>query len=154
MNWVPTIAFLGQVLADILDLGASGSLAGALTGTYLGLYQAPTPFPTPSLLMGGVTECNYAGYARQALSWFPPFIDALGPYDVAAHNLQFRAVDSSAPNTATGVFIASALTGGTLLLSANLLSPALLNGPLQSLDVAAVVQLAFTANYGRPLTFA
>lgn len=154
MNWVPSIAFLASMLADINDVGASGSLTGVLTSCYCGLFQAPTPFPTPGLLMAGITECNYNGYARQSVSWFPPFIDALGPYDLAARNMHFVSTDALVPNTATGVFLASALAGGTLLLSAMLVAPVGLTNPLQALDVAPVFQLAFTANYGRALVFA
>jgi hypothetical protein len=154
MNWVPTVYFLAQVIADITDVGVSGSLAGVLQGCYCGLFQAPTPFPTPGLTIAGITECNYTGYARQLVSWFPPWIDALGPYDLAARNMHFVAGDSVIPNTATGVFLASSLSGGNLLLAAMLVAPALLSSPLQALDVAPVFQVAFTANYGRPLTFA
>lgn len=154
MNWVPSLQFLLSCMFDLSGVETSASLPNVLEGVYLGLYQAPTPFPTPALVMSGITECNYDGYARQAVSWFPPFIDALGPVDLAARNLHFVPTDSTTPNTATGAFIASALTNGTLLLSAQFLAPVSLQSILQACDVAAVFQLAFTANYGRPLVFA
>lgn len=154
MNWVPSLQFLLSCMYDLSEVETSSSLPNVLTGVYCGLFQAPTPFPTPALVMSGITECNYDGYARQLITWFPPFIDALGPVDLAARNMHFVPTDSTNPNTATGVFIATALTGGTLLLSAMLVTPAALGSILQALDVAPVFQLAFNANYGRPLTFA
>lgn len=153
MNWVPSLQFLLSLAYDLAGVETSASLPSVLTGVYLGLFQAPTPVPTSNLVMSGVTECNYDGYARQAISWFPPFVDAAGPIDLAGHNLHFVPTDSTAPNTATGVFIASASTGGVLLLSSLLVSPVGLQSILQAVDVAPVVQFPFTANYGRPLIF-
>jgi hypothetical protein len=51
------------------------------------------------------------------------------------------------------VFLATAVAGGTLLLSANLLTPVSLQSILQAVDVAPVFQLSFLSNYGKPLVF-
>lgn len=149
-NWIPTYFFLFTVL-DALALKSGSQLYEAVLGnTWLGLYQAPTPVPTPALLMSGITEANYDGYARQPLVWFPPFLDVAGPATLAAQNLHYSPSDAVVPNTITGAFIATAATGGQLYLAAALSVPVALPGPSYALNAAAVFQLSFTALYGGP----
>ena len=108
MNWTPSLAFLLSMMWDLAGVEASASLPNVLEGIYCGLYQAPTPFPTSQLTIADITECDYDGYGRQAVSWFPPFIDPSGPVDLAARNMHFVPTDSNNPNTATGAFLVSA----------------------------------------------
>lgn len=152
--WVATYAFLASVM-DALSLVTGSQFYEALMSKlWFGLYQAPTPAPTPGLLMSGITEANYDGYARQALVWFPTFLDAAGPQDLAAQNMHFAPTDALVPNTITGCFIATASSGGLLYLAAALAVPVALPSPAYGLNSAPVFQLAFTNNYGNPLVFA
>lgn len=152
--WVATYYML-QGIMDALSLRTGSALYEAfLSGVWCGLYQAPTPAPTPGLLMSGVTECNYDGYARQAIVWFPTFLDPSGPQNLAAQNLHFAPTDSVVPNVVTGCFIATASIGGFLLLAAALAVPVNLPGPAYALDASPVFQLSYTNNYGTPMVFA
>ncbi len=152
--WVATYFFLLSVLDALTQASVSAFYESVLGKTYCGLYIAPTPAPTPGLLMSGVTEANYDGYARQPLVWFAPFLDAAGPADAAAQNLHFSPSDAVVPNTITGAFIASTLSGGQLLLAAAFATPVALPGPLYAVNLAPVFQLAFTGAYGGPFPFA
>jgi len=148
--WVPSFYFLDQLFADLVELDVSSPFTGILEAVFMGLWVAPTPAPTPGLLMAGITEATYTGYARQAVVWFPRGIDALGRETMRAHNLNFTPSDSVTPNTITGVFLTDNATVGMghLLLSAQLATPVALNGASQSLNAKAVFQLPFTPIYG------
>lgn len=152
--WVATFAFLSAVMDALAVASVSAFYEAVLGKCYLGLYQAPTPAPTPSLLLSGITEANYDGYARQPLVWFPTFLDVAGPQNMTAQNLHFSPSDAVVPNTITGAFIATTLTGGLLYLAAALPNPVALPGPAYALNSATVFQLAYTNNYGNPGVFA
>ena len=145
-----TYYFLLAIM-DALALKSGSQLYEALlSNTWFGLYQAPTPSPSPGLTMSQITEANYDGYARQALVWFAPFLDAAGPADLAAQNLHFAPNDALVPNTITGGFIANAVSGGILFLAAALAQPVALPSPAYALNAAPVFQLPFTITYGTP----
>ncbi len=154
MNWIATYFFFESVLNDLIEQNPSSGVAPSLKGVYQGLYTAPTGTPTPASTMASITEANYDGYARQAVVWFEPFLDVLGPFNLQGANMQFRPTDAVVPNTITGAFLATAITGGNLLLAAAFVQPVALSGPLTALTISPVFQLAFTSNYGRPLVFA
>jgi hypothetical protein len=149
--WIPTYAFLAAVMNDIIGYDPSSGMAGVLRAPYIGLGIAPTPPPSATLLMGGITEATYTGYARQALTWFPTFLDVLGPQTVQSANVQFRASDGVTPNSITTIFIASALTAGTLLLTAAVNPNVPLVDALHALQASVLFQLPFTGIYGRCL---
>jgi hypothetical protein len=151
--WVATYFFLLSIMDALTQASVSAFYESVLGKTYCGLFIAPTPAPTPGLLMSGITEANYDGYARQPLVWFAPFLDSAGPADAAAQNLHFSPSDANVPNTITGAFVASALTGGQLLLAAAFATPVALTSPLLALNLAPVFQLPFTVNYGGPFPF-
>ncbi len=151
--WVATYFFLASVMDALTAAAISAFYESVLGKTWFGLYQSPTPVPTPAMLMANITECNYDGYARQPLVWFPTFIDAAGPQNASAQNMHFQPNDALVPNTATGAFIASASAGGQLLLAAQFGTPIPLTSPSFALNAAPVFQLAFTNNYGTPLVF-
>lgn len=152
--WTATIYFLLAIL-DALSLKTGSQLYEALlSNVFFGLYQAPTPVPTPQLTMGGITEANYTGYARQALVWNPPFLDAAGPADLAALSMFFQPSGVAVGNTITGAFIATASSGGILLLAAALAQPIALTSPSFGLNASPVIQLPFGINYGTPNIFA
>lgn len=148
--WIATYYFLAAIM-DALSLKTGSQLYEALlSNVWFGLYQAPTQQPTPATVMGNITECNFDGYARQAAVWFPTFLDVAGPQDLAAQNMHFAPTDALVPNTATGAFMATASSGGILLLAAQFASGVPLPSPAYALNLAPVFQLAFTNNYGTP----
>ena len=151
--WVATYAFFFAIMDALTQASVSAFYEAVLGKTYLGLYIAPTPAPTPGLLLSGITEANYDGYARQPLTWFPPFIDAAGPMDASAQNLHFSPSDALVQNTITGCFIATALSGGLLYLAAAFATPVPLPGPSYALNLAPVFQLSFTSPIGGPFPF-
>lgn len=152
--WVPTYSFLLSALNDLIGYDPSSGMSGVLRNIYVGLCIGPTPPFANSSVIGGVTEATYTGYARQEVVWFPPYIDVLGPYAITGANLQFRPTDSMTPNTITGLFLASALTAGTLLLGCQLATPVVLNDPTEAFTTAPVVQLFNGNQWGGPLVFA
>jgi len=154
MNWVPTFAFLAAVMDALTASAISAFYEAVLGNVWVGLYQAPTPAPTPGLLLSGITEANYDGYGRQALTWFPTFLDPAGPQNVVGMNMRFAPTDALVPNTITGVFVATQRVGGLLYLASPLATPVALPGPPYSLIVAPLFQMAFNAVYGNPMVFA
>lgn len=152
--WTATFFFLASVMDALGAATISAFYESVLGKTWLGLFIAPTPAPTPAMLLANITEANYDGYARQPLVWFPTFLDAAGPQDLAAQNLHFAPNDALVPNTITGAFIVTAASGGQLYLAAMFAVPVALPGPQYALNVAPVFQMAYTANYGGPNVFA
>lgn len=152
--WIATYAFLSAVMDALTAAAISAFYESVLGKCWVGLYQAPTPAPTPQLLLSGITECNYDGYARQPLVWFRTFLDASGPQIVVAQNMLFAPIDAIVPNTVTGVFVVTASAGGLLYLAAALATPVNLSGPPYSLVSQPTFQLAFTNNYGGPAVLA
>lgn len=152
--WVVTYAFLSAVLDALTQASVSAFYEAVLGKTYIGLFIAPTPAPSPQLLLSGITEANYDGYARQPLVWFPPFLDVSGPYVASAQNLHFSPSDALVQNTITGAFIATALSGGLLYMAAAFATPVPLPSPAYAVNLAPVFQLPFTQIYGAPYPFA
>ncbi|HEX8809734.1 MAG TPA: hypothetical protein VF760_12150, partial [Xanthobacteraceae bacterium] len=72
-----------------------------------------------------------------------------GNWGIDGASVQFQPIDGSIPNIITGVFLASALTAGSLLASLALPSPGV---PLNDANGALIVLPRFcfdvTANYG------
>jgi hypothetical protein len=148
--WVPSYFFLAAIMDALTGNDPSSATDLPLEKLWCGLFQAPTPNPTPGLLMSGITECNYDGYARQAVAWFPTYIDVLGPQALISANMQFRATDATVPNVCTGIFVSDKSAGGDLMFSAYLINPLPLQVITQVLNTAVVFQLPFTAGtYGK-----
>lgn len=149
--WTLSRIFLGRLMAWLVDLGNSGAPTPPLQIVYLGLYQAPTGTLTPDSVMSAITEANYTGYAREEVVWYPTYIDTTGPQTLEGASSHFAPTGSAVGNVITGVFLADALTGGNLLMSAVLPVPGVpLNGPSTAMTVDAIFQMAYTANYGTP----
>lgn len=111
--WQVTAAFLAQILADMVGSGMSPS-GGVLSSAWLGLYVAPTTPITSRSTLVNIIEATYDGYARQEVVWYPPYTDVSGPQTLTGHTLEYAPTDSTVPNVITGLFLASAITGGTL----------------------------------------
>ena len=149
--WVVTKYMLALMLSELAEIAGSGSSLGPLAGCYVGLVTAPTPAPTNITKMSDVTEATYTGYARQLVVWYPPFIQAIGPYALEGHSLNFQPVDGETPNVITGVILCDSLTGGNYLCGMTLGAvPVPLPDQTRSLIVDAVFSLPFTQTYGGP----
>lgn len=149
--WTVTIAFLSLVLDQLAANGISVSSAAALQGLYFGLGISPTAAPTPTTQMSDITEATYTGYARQLVSWYPPFIEASGPFLLEGHSLKFTPLDAVTPNVITFAFLADALTGGKYLMGTLLPGGGInLGNELQSAIADPAFSLPFTQVYGGP----
>lgn len=148
--WTVTAAFLAQVLADIIGSGMSPS-GGVLGAAWLGLYIAPTTPITPRSTLANITEATYDGYARQEVVWYAPYTDLSGPQTLTGHTLEYAPSDATVPNVITGLFLASAVTGGTLWMAAAQASPGYpLQMPGQAMIVVPQFQLGYGQVYGGP----
>lgn len=150
MLWTPTLLFLQAVCGAIINAVASAS-AGVLEAAYLGLCVAPTPAPTPQLLMAGVTEPVYDTYARQLIIWYPSYMALLGPQTLQGESLAFTPTDTTDSVSITGCFIASALTAGKLWMLTLFPTPIPLSSPETSLIIEPQVSFQFLSIYGGPI---
>lgn len=149
--WVVTKYLLNLMLLELAEQTGSGASLGPLFGCYVGLETAPTPPPSADTKMSDVTEATYTGYARQLVVWYPPFIQAVGPYALEGHSMNFQPSDGVTPNVITGVFLADALTAGRYLCGMSLGSVAVpLPDASTSMIVDAVFSLPFLQSYGGP----
>lgn len=95
---VPTYSMLDAILI------ALGSTTTELGGGSIGLIAAPFA-GSPSTTLGGLTEANYDGYARQAVgSPNVTFNGSDGNVYVEFNTLQFSPTGSATPNTIYGFF--------------------------------------------------
>jgi len=62
--------------------------------------QSDTPLSTFT-----ANECNYSGYAAQAIVWLPPTIAADGTYEVVSTPLIFNPNNTTVSNNVFGCFI-------------------------------------------------
>lgn len=152
--WVATYTFLAAAMNDLIGYDPSSGMSGILRNVYLGLCQVPTAPFAPNSTIASLTEATYDGYARQEISWFPTDVSNLGMQEIIAANLQFRPTDSTVANTINGIFIATALTGGNLLMGTILARNVALTGPTTSLTVAPVFQLPTAGPFGGALVWA
>jgi hypothetical protein len=147
--WTVTTVLLQAILDAIYGHALPSGLVGPLDAVYVGLYIAPTAPINQNSLLSNITEATYDGYARQEIVWFPTFIDQAGPQTLEGASLFFSPTDATVPNTITGIFIASALTGGVLLAAQALATPGVpLIGPSNALTVVPQFQLPFQQIYG------
>jgi hypothetical protein len=147
--WVWT-QYMYVLLADSLTRTMGGSpTVGPLEACYLGLSVAPTPAYRFASLIADITEANYDGYARQEVVWYPPYVSTQGPVTVEGASLFFAPTDAVLAATITGVFLATAPSGGLLLGGAPLAVPyPILANPLTALTIVPAVQLPLGAVWG------
>lgn len=147
--WTLTYPLLAAIMAAITEHASSGPFNGPLEAVYLGLYIAPTTTIHPNSLLSAITEATYDGYARQEIVWFPTYQDNAGPQALEGQSLYFSPTDATVGNVITGLFLATAETGGVLLAAQALGGIGYpLNGPTSALVVVPAFQLDPTANYG------
>lgn len=147
--YVPTTFFLEKMLAQLIDHAIAGPFSGVLDGTFVGLAQVPSSTLNPSQGLSALTEANYNGYARQAVTWHGPYTDGMGQQAIQSAASYFTPTDDLVPNQITMMFLADALTAGNLLLSEVLPGgPIFLNGPSNAFGLSVVFQLPAGANFG------
>lgn len=145
--YVVSTYLLNLLLTEMI--AASGTVIGALHGAFLGLAQFPSTTLNPSQGLSALTEADYNGYARQALTWSGPYTDASGQKAVQSNALYFAPTDALKPNQITMMFVASAVTAGNLLYSEVLPGgPIFLNDATNAFGISSVFQLPNGANYG------
>jgi len=99
--------------------------------------------------MANITEANYDGYARQEVVWYPTYQDLDGAQQLDGVSQYFSPVDSLIPLVITGMFMASALTGGTLWMQQPIGGAGYpLGGPTGALVVVPSIQFSPTGNFG------
>lgn len=143
--WTVTAYFLNQILADLINAYSASHINGILEAVWLGLYITPTTPISPQSTLANITEANYDGYARQEVVWYPPYTDFAGPQTLTGVSMNFSPTDATVPNLITGLFLATAGTGGNLLMAQALASPGM---PLQMLGESLILLPQFQMSYG------
>lgn len=99
----------------IADLNVK--VAGDLAACTVHLFKNDMT-PTPTTVIGDLTEADYTGYAAQPVgAWGGAFVNAEGKAQVTAPSLQFQPSGSTVTNVCYGYYYRSA-GGGTPLLGA------------------------------------
>lgn len=111
---IQTKAITRILATSALQHVVAGNYTGALYGAYLGLFTAISPPASPDSVLADLTEATFAGYARQAVTWAAETDSSDGFAQLLGGLLSFTPTDAVTPNTIVGVFLASAITAGTL----------------------------------------
>lgn len=147
--WSVTQAFMVRWLQWLASLGTSSPAHGPLYALYVGLYQSTSPPVTWTSIMSSVIEASYDGYARQEVVWYPVYQSSGGPVVLEGGSLFFSPTDSAVSQTITGIFLADAPTGGTLLAGLPLAAPGkVLATPLDAMKVLPNFMLGQGPVYG------
>jgi hypothetical protein len=148
--WQVTYVALLSWLKWLEVAPASAPYDGPLANVWVGLFVAPTPAILPSSTMANITEASYDGYVRQEVAWLPEIVSSGGNVTKKGQNMLFAPIDGTVPNTITGAFLATALTGGSLIAGAAAPAPIFLGAPPSGLFIVPVLQLPSTPVYGAP----
>lgn len=101
------------ILAALIDTGAP------LDGAKLKAFQNPIT-PTPAIVLGDLTECNFTGYsASAAVTWGTVLNNPDGTVSAPGGGIEFAASGSAVSNTVYGVYLVDG--AGTTLLAVWLL---------------------------------
>lgn len=115
--WVPTDYFMEQVLLQLSECEASAPFSGVLCGVYVGLATGVPPGLNRSTVLAQFTEAVFPGYARLPLTWRLPYFGTNGLWNLEADCVHWQPTANLAGQIQTSVFVASALSGGQLLLA-------------------------------------
>jgi hypothetical protein len=145
-----TLVPVKQLFLDLLAASAQAAsgAAGPLHTTFMGLYIAPTPLPSFTMAIGDIVEAGFTGYARQAVVWGPPYISQSGLVAMDSASLHWQPSDAVAPQTVTGIFLASLATLGTLKAAMQLDNPVALPDAFHLMDVIVRFALDPTGHWG------
>jgi hypothetical protein len=144
--FVPTRVFLTDCLTILKSAGATGT-DPKLFGSKIGLIKADFT-PTPDLVLGGITEADFDGYAKVAAAPFSAVFEGEGDLElVSAASKHWQPTGSVTPNTIYGWFLVD--SGGTILLGTEKFdSPIALNGSGFAFDHTARFGFDPNANFG------
>lgn len=148
--WTVMYSFLlslWETLSGKLDI--SGPPINPLASVWIGLYVAPTPGPNPNATMSDITEPTFNGYGRQEVVWYPPYIDISGVAQLEGVSQIYRPTDNLTQTQITGLFLATAPVGGTLLAMQPIGGGGYpLNTTLQALVLVPSISLDPAGSYG------
>jgi hypothetical protein len=135
-----TLAGLQRLLASAVLPAAEATTPGAFSAVFLGLFKEWSGFgldlQTESLIIPG-----YTGYARQALVWGPPGLDAQGRPAITAGSLVFSPTDALASSGVKGCAIFDAANAGVVLAAGVFKTPFTLASPLDDATVIAKIAM-------------
>lgn len=142
-------AFFRTFLVNLSKHVAAGNFDGPLHGAYAAPIKAITGTPGPGMSVANITECNYTGYARQAVGTYgDPYDTVDANAAVEAPTLVFRPDDAVTPNTAVGVAYFDAITDGNLIaVDVFAVGVPLLN-EFTALNYSPRVKMPFSTVYG------
>lgn len=125
----------------------AGPFTGPLSGSYLGLYTAIAPSASVDSVAADITEADFPGYARKAITWAGVTDSSDGFAELLGGLNTWTPTDDSAPNTIIGVALYDALTAGNLL-GIDLLNPVVpLPSEFSSLNYVPAFGLFFAQPY-------
>lgn len=126
-------ALVMSIQMDLAALAAITGAGGDLDGALVGLYKAGGP-PTRETDLSALTEADYNGYAREAVTWDAPSIADDGTPEVLGSLGEFRPTNNLAPNPEIlGAFLVEA--GGDYRAGAQYVS-----GPLAMVETTDVIR--------------
>lgn len=147
--WTVCTGFLLACLQALVEHDVSSPFNGPLEAVWLGLYQTGTSPINANSTISDIVEATYDGYARQEIVWSPPFIDLVGPYTLQGASLFFSPTGSTTPNVITGMFLATLVSAGVLLMAQALPGTGVvLDGPSSAFTTVPQFSLPFLQVYG------
>ena len=98
--------FDGSAALDAALLASATGTGGILNGAKVGLTKALVDFdPNQPPGQVGTNECDYAGYARAAVTWNAPSISDDGQLEIVGTVPEFRPTDATVDNNAYQAFL-------------------------------------------------
>lgn len=147
--WIPSDYFFEQSLLELSECGASYPFSGVLCQAYLGLAIAPVPGINRATILSQFVEASYPGYARLPLNWRLPYFGSNNLWDLEAVCDHFAPTANDPNQLIQALFIASAVTGGQLLMSMALPLPGIDMSDIQdALTVVVRFGMDPLANWG------
>jgi len=98
MDLVTTKPHLLALLTALVDTAAP------LDGAEIGLFQNNIT-PDANTVLADLTECDYTGYAQEAITWLVPSISDAGTPQVVGTVVEFRPTGTTVTNFAYGLFM-------------------------------------------------
>jgi len=147
--WVPTDYFFEQALLQFSEDSVSSPFIGVLAGAYVGLGINPVPALNRGTLLSQIVEASFPSYARKPLTWRLPYFGVNGLWDLEAECVHWQPTGPDANQVVTCAFVATAISGGQLLLATTLPSPGVDMSSIQD-ALTGIVRFGLDplANYG------
>lgn len=128
---------------------ASGNFDGPLRGSWVGLFTDAAPGLNVDTLLADLTEADFAGYGKVALTWGPPHVEGDSAYAVATGLSTFAPSDAVTPNVCYGYFVVDSTGPPGLLLFAEMFPQPISMGNAEAyLGIVNQFKVGDPANYG------